>query len=253
MTPAETELLTAFELHSVERLRTLLDSLDSGFDPLTTVRGKTPVDWLLEMYTRSDAFPACLRLLLDRGATLGDPRLAPVLLDDGPALDDALDADPTLLTHRTTLVSTFTPLGDASLLHVAAEYGNLQAARVLVERGADLEARAGLDEDGLGGHTPLFHTVNSNAHRSAPVMRLLLAAGARADARVAGLTWGRGFEWETTFFDLTPLSYAQLGLLPQMHRREEDITDTVRLLLAASTRPVPPLANVPNRYLRPRD
>ena len=56
--------------------------------------------------------------------------------------------------------------------------------------------------------------------------------------------------WETTCFDVTPISYAQLGLLPQMHRREADVYANVELLLRYAGRPVPPLANVPNRYLR---
>jgi hypothetical protein len=122
----------------------------------------------------------------------------------------------------------------------------------LIELGSDVNAAAGVDEFGLGGQSPLFHTVNSNKNRSEPIMRLLLNAGARVDFTVAGLVWGRGYEWETTFFDLTPISYAQLGNLPQMHRREEDIAANVRTLLAAAGRPVPPLANIPNRYLRPR-
>ena len=150
------------------------------------------------------------------------------------------------------MVSTFTPLVGASLLHVAAEYGNLNAARALVEAGADVNAAAAVDEHGLNGHTPLFHTVNSNANRSEPVMRLLLEAGADAGVRLAGITWGKGFEWETTFFDVTPVSYAQLGLMPQVHRDERDIYANVRRLLEAASRPVPPLANVPNRYLQPK-
>ncbi|MEZ5419924.1 MAG: hypothetical protein R2708_21625 [Vicinamibacterales bacterium] len=112
-----------------------------------------------------------------------------------------------------------------------------------------MEARAALDGDGLGGQTPIFHTVNAHANRGAPILQQLLDHGADAQARVAGLTWGRGFEWETTFFDLTPLAYAQLGLLPQMHRDAHDIDDTVRTLLRAAGRPVPPMPNVPNRYL----
>ena len=115
-----------------------------------------------------------------------------------------------------------------------------------------MNATAATDEHGLNGHTPLFHTVNSNANRSEPVMRLLLAAGANAAVRLAGITWGMGFEWETTFFDVTPVSYAQLGLMPQVHRRERDIYANIRLLLEAAGRPVPPLANVPNRYLQPK-
>ncbi len=240
------EFLVACELHSVERLRAVLDA---GLDPSAPIRGKRPVDWLLEMYTRSDRLSGCVRLLQDRGAVLDDATVAPVLLDDGQALEAAIRADRSVLEHRVSLISAFTPLVGATLLHVAAEYGHVNAARVLVAEGADVNARAAVDDHGLGGHTPIFHTVNSHANRSAPVMRLLLAAGASADVRLAGLTWGRGFEWETTLFDVTPVSYAQAGLLPQMHRDERDVYDNVRALLQAAGRAVPPMANVPNRYL----
>jgi len=83
-------------------------------------------------------------------------------------------------------------------------------------------------------------------------MDLLLRAGARTDVRLPGITWGRGFEWETTCFDVTPVSYAQLGLLPQMHRRELDVYANVKRLLEGADRRIPPLPNVPNRYLQPR-
>jgi ankyrin repeat protein len=249
MTPAQQRLLDAFDGHDVEEVRA---ALRAGADPRSPARGKLPVEWLTEAYTRSDRFPECLRLLLDHGALPPDPALIPVLLDDAEAVRDAVRADPTLLDHRTTMASSFTPLVGASLLHVAAEYGNLNAARALVELGADVNARAALDECGLNGHTPLFHTVNSHANRSEPVMRLLLGAGADPGVRLLGITWGKGFDWETTFFDVTPVSYAQFGLTPQVHRNERDIYANVRLLLEAARRPVPPLANVPNRYLQPK-
>ncbi len=107
MTSTEQELLTAIELHSVEQLRGLLEG---GLDPHSPVRGKLPVTWMTEMYTRSDRFAACLRLLLEAGASTD-----------------------------------------------------------------------------------------------------------------AAITWGEGFEWETTCFDVTPISYAQPGLLPQMHRRVTEV------------------------------
>lgn len=243
------ELIGAFETHSVDEIRALLDA---GLDPRAPIRGKPPVEWLTEMYLRSPRFPACVRLMLDRGAVLADPLVAPVLLDDAAALDAAVRADPDFVRRRTTMVSAFTPLAGASLLHVAAEYGNLAAARTLLRLGADANARAAVDAHGLDGHTPLFHTVSSLGNHAQPVMRLLLAAGARADVRLPGITWGRGFEWETTFFDVTPISYAQLGLMPQVHRRESDVYENIHFLLEAAARDAPPLANVPNRYLQPK-
>jgi hypothetical protein len=249
MTDAVEELLSAFDGHDVEGVRA---ALEAGADPCSPIRGKQPVVWLLEEYTRSDRLGDCLRLLFERGAVLPDPLLSPVLLNDAQGMAAAVRDQPAVLEHRTTLVSAFTSLAGVSLLHVAAEYGNFDAARALVEAGADVNARADLDEDGLNGHTPLFHTVNSIHNRSEPIMRLLLAAGARTDLRLAGITWGKGYAWETTFFDVTPISYAQMGLMPQMHRSERETYSNVRCLLEASGRTVPPLRNVPNRYLRPK-
>jgi ankyrin repeat protein len=241
------EFLVACEVHSPDRLRAVLDA---GFDVQAPIDGVRPVSILLEMYFRSDQFPACLALLLAAGAVLEDPRLVPVLLNDPTLLRAALVDDPTLVHHRTSLRCAFTPLRGATLLHVAAEYGHLAAARVLLEHGAEVDARAAVDGDGLNGHTPLFHTVNANANRSAPVMELLLAHGARTDVLVPGITWGAGFPWATTCFDVTPLSYAQCGNLPQFQRAETEIAANVRALLAAAGRPIPLDLNVPNQYLR---
>ena len=225
-------------------------ALSAGADPSVPIQGKLATDWLLEEYTRSDRLPECLRLLLERGAKFSSPIVAPVVLDDADGIRAAAKADPGFVRQRVSMRSAFTSLEDVTLLHLAAEYGYLNAARTLVELGADVNARAGVNEFGVGGHTPLFHTVNSNANRSAPVMRLLVEAGAEVEFRVAALDWGKGYPWATTFFDVTPISYAQLGLLPQVHRREADVYENVRYLLEAAKRPVPPLENVPNRYLQ---
>ncbi len=246
MNDASDRLIEAFELHDPAAIAAVLAG---GLDPRQPIRGKSAATWLLEMYTRSPRFPACLSALLDGGASLDDPALAPVLLDDARALAAALRQEPALLHHRTSLASAFTPLHGATLLHVAAEFQCAAAMDELLRAGADPDARAAVDGDGFGEHTPLFHTVNANADRGAACRRLLLAAGARAEVRIAGLVWGRGFEWETTFFDLTPISYAQLGLLPQVHRDELQIRATIEELLRAAGRPVPPARNVPNRYL----
>lgn len=248
MKPLERDFLNAIECHSLPEIRA---TFDAGLSPESQIDGKTLVTCLTEMYYRSDALPACLKLLLDSGAVMNDPVVKPVLLNDPEGIRAAVRANPSLIHYRTNMVSTFTPLVGASLLHVAAEYGNLDAARTLVELGAEVDARAAVDEFGLNGHTPLFHTVNSNANRSAPIMDLLLSAGARTDIGLRGIVWGKGFDWETTVFDVTPISYAQFGLLRQFQRVEVDIYGNIRRLLIARGHPVPPLTNIPNKYLNP--
>jgi ankyrin repeat protein len=169
MSTPEEDLLSAFDGHDIEGVRA---ALQAGADPCSPIRGKTPIYWLLEEHTRSDRLGDCLRLLLERSARLEDPVVAPVLLDDADAVGAAVTAAPSLIEYRTTMTSAFTSLVGVSLLHVAAEYGNLSATRALLDAGADVNAAAALDEFGLNGHTPLFHTVNSIGNRSEPIMRL---------------------------------------------------------------------------------
>lgn len=248
VTELETRLLGAFDGYNVDEVRSVLDA---GLDPRAPIEGKLPVERLTEEYMRSNGFARCLRLLLDHGASLADPALLYVLLNDGEKLAGAIDADATLLTHRTSMTSAFTSLAGATLLHVAAEYCHADAAHVLIVKGADVNARAAVDAIGLNGHSPIFHCVNSIGNMGAPILKMLLAAGARVDMRLDGIVWGQGYPWETTLIDVTPASYCQFGLLPQMHRREKDIYETIRLLLEAAGRPAS-FPNVPNRYLQPK-
>lgn len=250
MTTPEQDLLYAFDGHDVDGVRA---ALVAGANVLSPVEGKLPIYWLLEQYERSDQLGDCLRLLFERGATLEDPVVIPVLLNDADAIKSAVAASPAVLSHRTSLTSAFTSLVDVSLLHVAAEFGNLNAALALVESGADVNATAGVDAYGLNGHTPVFHTVNSIHNRSEPILQLLVDAGADTSIRLSGIHWGVGYPWETTFFDVTPISFAQMGLLPQVHRREHDIYSNIALLLERSGRKFPLLPNIPNRYLSPKN
>jgi len=243
--PRET-LFLGFESHSTEKIQ---EALASGIDVNSPIDGRTPLAWLMEMYSRSPKFSDCVRCLIQAGARCVDSGLQAVLLDDAELLTAELRKNPSLIRHRVDIRCAFTPLHGASLLHVAAEFGLVKAAAVLIEAGADIEARAAVDDFGFNGHTPIFHTVCQNRNHCQPVLRLLLEHGAKTDIRLSGITWGKSFEWETTIFDATPVSYAQAGLLPQFQRDERDVYENIKLLTLASGRVIPKELNVPNKYL----
>lgn len=244
-TPQDT-LLLGFETHSIEKIQT---ALAAGVDVNGLINGRTPLTWLVEMYLRSPKFSDCVRCLTQAGARFPDAGLLAVLLDDAELLGAELRKNPSLIHHQVDLRCAFTPLVGASLLHVAAEFGLVRAAAVLLKAGADVEAKAAVDDYGFNGHTPIFHTVCQRANHCQPVLRLLLEHGAKADIRLAGIVWGKSFEWETTIFDATPLSYTQAALLPQFGRDERDVYENIKLLAQASGRILPKELNVPNKYL----
>ena len=241
-------LLDAFEVHSPAAIRA---ALAAGVDANAEIRGRAPVDWLIDFYTRSPRFAECLRVLFDGGARLDDPLLRAVLLDDADALRAHLAAHEGDLERRFTRPCAYTSLAGVTALHVAAEYNSLRCAEALLELGLDVDAPAEVDADGLGGHTALFHTVNSNRDHGRPTMELLARAGASLELRVKALGWGLGHDWETIVYDVTPISYAQCGLYPQLHRTEEQVYANVAWLWERREGSAPPVRNVPNRYVDP--
>ena len=173
-----------------------------------------------------------------------------VLSDNATDLDSELKKNPEAIEKKYSLRCAYTPLYEASLLHICAEFNHVSCAEVLVRRGADINSRAGVDEHGFGGQTPIFHTVNQNTDRSADMMNYLLSRSADLKITVAGLIWGKGYEWETFIPSVNPISYAMMGLLPQMHRNEIVIAQTVsRLLKDAYSIDYTP-RNVPCAYLK---
>ena len=243
----QTALLGAFESHRADEIRTLLAQ---GVDPRKRINGKLPIDHLIEMYLRSPMFDECLKVMLAAGATIKNPALQAVLLDDDRALRALLRTDPGLASRKLNMPSAFTPLKGASLLHVCAEYNRVRCAKALLKAGADVNRRASIDGEGLGGHTPLFHTVNSHRNFARPIMELLVDTGADLDARLMGLRWGMDFEWETVLYDVTPISYTQCGLLKQFQRSDADIYSNIAYLYERRHAVAPTIRNVPNKYLQ---
>lgn len=241
----EADFLGAFEEHSPDGIRECLARGASAVDP---IKGKRPIDILIEMYTRSQRFAACLRVMRDAGASVGDELLEAVLLDDDSALRRLLQAGADV-GRKFHVLCAYTNCAGVTALHLCAEFNSLRCARVLIEAGAQIDARADIDGHGLGGQTPLFHAVNGNHNHGRAVMELLVDAGADLDVRLKGLVWGDTLEWETVLFDVTPLSYAQCGLYRQFHRRETDVYSNLEYLYRKRHGSPLPARNIPNRYL----
>lgn len=173
--------------------------LDHGADPN---RGNprdpgTALDYVLQTYPRAPGkLTACIEMLLAAGAhTRYDvPGVLPILRGRTGELAALLDADPALRHRRYPELDCgqsggrLLTLRGATLLHVAAEYGFFDATRLLLDRGADVNARADIDASGVGGQTPIFHALTHFKAASPEVARLLIDRGADLTirARVPG-------------------------------------------------------------------
>jgi hypothetical protein len=109
-----------------------------------------------------------------------------------------------------------TPLAGATLLHLCVDFDEIEIARWLIERGADVNAKAKVDSDGFGGHTALFGCVVSQAYRcglqrDAAFTRLLVDHGADPNAR-ASLRKRLRFVADDSmheYRDISPLSWGE--------------------------------------------
>lgn len=222
------DLAIQIELHSPEGIK---KCFAHGIDPNDHFRGEPLIYELTSEYTRSPRFKDCVKVFIDHGLAFDDKILLAVLSDNSEWLDQQLQDKPITFLKKYSLRCAYTPLHEATLLHICAEFNHLSCAEVLVKYGADVNARAGVDENGFGGQTPIFHTVNQNSNNSADMMNFLLSHSADFELTVPGLIWGKGYEWETLIPSVNPISYAMMGLLPQMHRNEQVISKVVTTLL----------------------
>lgn len=240
------DILVHFETHQPDGIRSCLER---GVDPLQIHEGKPLVYSLVNMYLRSPRFADCMRVMESFGAVVEDPLLQAVLTNDATRLEGMLVQTPENIGMPVSLDCTFTPLRNATLLHVCAEYNHVDCADVLARLGADVNAEAGFDEHGFGGQTPIFHTVNQHRNVTMDMLDWLLARGARLDMTVTGLIWGRGYPWETYIPSVNPISYAMMGLLRQFQREEADVYAVVDRLMRARYGVHYQPVNLPNRYL----
>jgi ankyrin repeat protein len=176
----------------------------------------TALDYLIAGYARSlDRLSACINILLEAGGETryDTPAVLALLrhrLDD---LTELVRAEPGLVNERFPELDCGQTGGrclllqGGTLLHVAAEYGNVAAVALLLDRGADVNARATVDENGIGGQTAIFHAVTQFEDDGLPVAKLLLERGADLTIRVK---LPGDYERPGEIVECTPLGYALL-------------------------------------------
>lgn len=241
------EVAIQIELHSVEGIK---KCFSQGVNPNDHYRDEPLIYELISEYTRTSRFKDCVKAFVEHGLEFDDKIILSVLLDDAISLKQEIKSNPGAISKLYTLRCAYTPFYEVSLLHICAEFNHVSCAEVLVDHGADINARAGIDENGFGGQTPIFHTVNQNANSSADMLHFLLARAANLQITVPGIIWGKGYEWETLIPAVNPASYAMMGLLPQMHRDEITISHVVTMLLKHAYGLDYKVRNVPCKYLK---
>ena len=137
------KIITAFELHSVEDIK---ECFENGINPNDIFDGKPLINGLINMYSRGPLFKSCIRVFTEYGLHCDDKVLLAVLLDDSTSLERLLNNNKESLQKKYSFDCTFTPLYEASLLHICAEYNHLSCAKILIKYGADINAKAGLDD-----------------------------------------------------------------------------------------------------------
>jgi hypothetical protein len=199
--------------------------------PLTDDAGNrlAPLAMVLETYSRNPRGKhEILEILARCGCELPDTPIMALHRGDGERLAQFVSRDPQLLERKFALEEIYppecgcgrpgpgmhwTPIRGGTLLHVALDFHELDIGAKLLAHGADVNARAEVDADGFGGHTPLFNAVVCGPWHNELPTRVLLGHGASPDARaslhkfldwieeprwheardVTAVEWGRGF------------------------------------------------------------
>lgn len=240
------KIIIDIELQSIEGIK---ECFEKGISPNTDFKNRPLIYEVISGYPRGEGFKNSIKVFVDYGLIFDDEVLLAVLLDDAEMLNALLTKDVYLINKRYTFDCAFTQMQDVTLLHVCAEYNHLACAKVLVQHGLNLNARAGTDEYGFGGQTAIFHTVNQNGNKCIDVLKYLVSQSADLGLTVKGIIWGKNCEWETFIPAVNPISYAMMGLLPQFQRKEKLIYEVVTVLIKAAYGLDYKPSNVPNKYL----
>jgi hypothetical protein len=188
--------------------------LQHGANPNIQIDPKEPRSFplliALDTYSRKPWRSRVIETLIKAGATQWEPSPQMTIHRGRPdLLRDFLKADPSL-ARRTFSgpINRAGTLHGGTLLHLAVEYYELECVRLLLDLGADINARSAIDESGIGGATSIFLVTPSYKHHGLDVLRELIQRGARLDIE-ANLSHTRAGATQPETRRVTPLGRAR--------------------------------------------
>jgi hypothetical protein len=198
--------------------------------PFTDAKGNrlAPLALALETYGRNPAGKhAAMEIFARQGYPLPDTPMMAFHRGDVPRLKEFLRRDPGLIRRRFSSVEIYppelgcakdgragmhwTPIDGTTLLHLSIDFDEAEVFELLLAQGADVNARANLDAEGFGGHTPIFNAVVSHGRHQGSMAGRLLERGASTTARASlrkFLDWCETPRWHEAH-DVTPAEWGR--------------------------------------------
>jgi hypothetical protein len=231
--PARGAVMGPAETHNFEGMAYLVELgaeiCDQKADRLA------PVAMVLATYCRDPIGKhRCLELFAEHGIELPDTPVMALHRGRIDLLEEHLRRDskllmrtfshneiyaPELIWNGEPYAANGTPLDGTTLLHMSIDFFELPIARWLIDAGMDVNVKAAVDNEGFGGHTPLFNCVvrQLGSDGTADFARLLLDHGADPKVRASLRKRLNGADDETMheYRDVTPLEWGR-----QFHDKE---------------------------------
>jgi hypothetical protein len=203
--------------------------------PFTDARGNrlAPLALALETYSRNPAGKhEVLEIFAGRGYVFPDTPIMAFHRGDADRLRDHLRRDAGLVERRFKYWEIYpaelgcakdglsglhgTPIAGTTLLHLAIDFDEQEIFELLLAQGADVNARATVDDAGFGGHTPLFNAIVSCAYicgrqHDASMTQALIKRGANSATRASlrkFLDWRETPGWHEAR-DVTPAEWGE--------------------------------------------
>ena len=143
----------------------------------------------------------CINTLIEAGAISEDGPVMDIHRGRLDALEGRIGGDPSLVAGFFNYKVVDETVTGLTLLHIAAAHNETKCAELLIQHGANINAKAQMLQDGSGGQTPLYHTIGTPRGACYNAFERLLAAGPDLTVRASMKNDGRIREF-------TPLGYA---------------------------------------------